>query len=287
MVKLVDSDIHTREVVSWKGLHLFHNQMSSCSQKVRIFLSLKGIDWTSHPIDVHGKENLSEYYMGINPRGLVPTLVHNGAVHIESNDILLYLEQYFPEPVLIPFADSQAVAALLRHEDDLHIALRTVSFRFMIRPALPPKSIAELASYAATGSGTVEGHPDSAKLREKAFWEQFLHGGISDPTTREAIHSFRAAFDDLENKLQTSDFIMGNSLTVVDVAWAVYVNRLVLCGYPLKRMHPALMHWYDQICVIPEFRAELVMSKAELSTILVNQVSLEQVALELAQIAGL
>jgi len=45
MVQLLDSDIKTREVLDWKGVHLIHYMGSSCSQKVRIFLNLKGIDW--------------------------------------------------------------------------------------------------------------------------------------------------------------------------------------------------------------------------------------------------
>lgn len=93
MVKLADSDITTREVLDWKGLHVFHFPFSSCSQKLRIFLSLKGAEWESHPIDLMTNENLSEWFLGINPRGLVPVLVHDGAVHIESNDILTYLEE--------------------------------------------------------------------------------------------------------------------------------------------------------------------------------------------------
>ena len=44
MVQLLDSDIKTREVLDWKGVHLIHYMGSSCSQKVRIFLNLKGID---------------------------------------------------------------------------------------------------------------------------------------------------------------------------------------------------------------------------------------------------
>ena len=32
------------------------------------------------------REHLDDYF-GINPNGLVPTLVDNGVVHIESNDI--------------------------------------------------------------------------------------------------------------------------------------------------------------------------------------------------------
>ena len=52
MVQLVDSDIKTREVLDWKGVHVLHFAGSSCSQKLRIFLNLKGIAWESHPIDL-------------------------------------------------------------------------------------------------------------------------------------------------------------------------------------------------------------------------------------------
>ena len=55
---------------------------------MRIFLALKGVDWESHEIDLMTNENLSDYYLGINPRGLLPSIVHDGDVHIESNDIL-------------------------------------------------------------------------------------------------------------------------------------------------------------------------------------------------------
>ena len=88
MVKLLDSDIATREVLEWQGLHLFHCQISSCSQKLRIFLALKGIDWESHPVELRTGENFQPYFLGINPRGLLPVLVLNGAVHIESTILL-------------------------------------------------------------------------------------------------------------------------------------------------------------------------------------------------------
>ena len=102
MVQLVDSDIKTREVLGWKGIHVLHASMSTCSKKLRIFLNLKGIPWQSHLLDLTKNENMSPWYLGINPRGLVPVLVDDGAVHIESNDIITYLEAKFPEPRLIP-----------------------------------------------------------------------------------------------------------------------------------------------------------------------------------------
>ncbi|MDA0239054.1 MAG: glutathione S-transferase N-terminal domain-containing protein, partial [Proteobacteria bacterium] len=115
MVKLADSDIQTREVLDWKGVHLFHFYGSSCSQKTRIFLNLKGIPWESHLIDMGNYENMGAWYLGINPRGLVPTLVIDGEVHIESNDIIALLDERFPAPKLIPAGRESEVDDLLRH----------------------------------------------------------------------------------------------------------------------------------------------------------------------------
>jgi len=95
MVQLVDTDIRTREVLAWQGVHVLHFMGSSCSQKLRIFLNLKKIPWQSHPIDLPSNENMQSWFLGINPRGLVPVLVHDGAVHIESNDIILISKKDF------------------------------------------------------------------------------------------------------------------------------------------------------------------------------------------------
>src|SRR6516165_5642128 len=180
MVQHVDGDIKTREVLGWKGVHVLHFMGSSCSQKLRVFLNLKGIPWQSHPIDLPAYENMQPWFLGINPRGLVPVLVDDGAVHIESNDIIQYLEQKFPAPKLIPAGHATEVAALLRHEDDLHLDLRTLSFRFVFAPPGPPKSGEALARYAANGSGTVQGVPDREKEIQIEFWQRAAKEGLSD-----------------------------------------------------------------------------------------------------------
>src|SRR5262249_49353180 len=147
----------------WKGVHVLHFVGSSCSQKLRVFLNLKGIPWESHHVDLPANENFRPWFLGINPRGLVPVLVHDGAVHIESNDIITYLEKTFPTPNLIPAGHEDEIAGLLRHEDDLHLDLRTLSFRFVFAPSGPPKPAEALRSYAANGSGTVRGQVDADK----------------------------------------------------------------------------------------------------------------------------
>ena len=76
------------EVLGWKGVHVLHFMGSSCSQKLRIFLNLKSIKWEAHLVDLSTNENFSPWFLGINPRGLVPVLGHHGRVHIENNDII-------------------------------------------------------------------------------------------------------------------------------------------------------------------------------------------------------
>ena len=186
MVKLADEDIKTREVLDWKGLHVFHFIFSSCSQKLRIFLALKGVDYESHEIDLMTNENLKDYFLGINPRGLLPAIVHDGDVHIESNDILTYMESVYPEPRLIPEGAEDKVAALLKHEDDLHLDLRALSFRFVFNPPHDPKSPEELKIYATTGSGTVNGQKDERVGVEIDFWETYADRGITDDVAQAA-----------------------------------------------------------------------------------------------------
>lgn len=81
-------------------LELYHYPESLCSQMVRIALAEKGLAWKSHPIFLEevtlNGDNLSAEYLAINPKGQVPTLVHNGKPVFESYDIIRYLDRLDP-----------------------------------------------------------------------------------------------------------------------------------------------------------------------------------------------
>ncbi len=275
MVQLIDSDIKTREVLGWKGVHVLHFAGSSCSQKLRIFLNLKGIPWESHLIDLPAHQNFQPWFLGINPRGLVPVLVHDGAVHIESNDIIQYLEKTFPEPRLIPAGHENEVAALLRHEDDLHLDLRTLSFRFVFAPPGPPKPQAALKSYAESGSGTVQGLKDRDKDIQIEFWQRAAREGFTDERARASAQKFCSEFDALDKRLAAQPYLMGDALSVLDIAWFIYAFRLSLAGYPLERLHPRVFAWKEKLLARPEFAKEIAGTRKP-----ATQVSrtLEQVA---------
>jgi glutathione S-transferase len=230
---------------------------SSCSQKLRIFLNLKGIPWESHPIDLPSNENFRPWFLGINPRGLVPVLVHDGAVHIESNDIITYLETTFPKPQLIPPGHENEVAALLKHEDDLHLDLRTLSFRFVFAPPGPPKSAEALQSNAANGSGTVQGLLDHEKETQIEYWQRAARDGFTDEQARASARKFRAEFDAIDKRLAQQPYLMGEALSVLDIAWLIYAHRLSLAGYPFERLHPHVFAWKERLSARPEFAKEI------------------------------
>jgi glutathione S-transferase len=259
MVRLADSEVRTREVLGWKGLHLFHHPISSCSQKVRIFLNIKGVKWESHIVDLAATANMDEWYLGINPRGLVPALVHDGEVHIESNDVLLHLERAFPQPCLLPDDQFGAIGKLLHHEDELHLDLRSLSLRFVFNPASNPKTPEVLDRYARSGSGLLNGARDLGKEEQMRFWRNYAREGVTDETVRLSVARFRAEFDELERRLAMQFFLMGDSLTVLDIAWFIYVNRLTVAGYPDARLHPRLHGWYSSLQARPEFAAEVAL----------------------------
>lgn len=256
MVMLSKNDIKTREVLDWKGVHLLHFAGSSCSQKTRIFLNLKGIEWTSHPINLVTNDAQKPWFLGINPRGLVPVLVHDGRVHIESNDILEYLEKSFPSPSLIPTDLSQQIHQGLKQEDELHLDIRAISMRFVFSQKLGHKKPQALKTYQID-SGTIQGKYDPHKQAEIQFWSNMAKHGITDEQILLAAQAFKSAYDRYENNLATSRYLLSDNITVLDIAWFIYTHRLKTAGYPFHTLHPRVNEWYLGLLARPEFQKEV------------------------------
>ena len=76
---------------------LYHNGPSTCSQKVRLILELKNLSYNSKEVNLLAGEQHAPEYVKLNPNHVVPTLVTKDAVLIESNLILEYLDDAYPE----------------------------------------------------------------------------------------------------------------------------------------------------------------------------------------------
>lgn len=83
-------------------MKLYDSEQAPNPRRVRIFMAEKGISCETEQLNIVLGENLSDDFLAVNPRGLLPTLVlDDGTVLDESVAICRYLEETHPEPPLM------------------------------------------------------------------------------------------------------------------------------------------------------------------------------------------
>ncbi|MBD2438436.1 glutathione S-transferase family protein [Nostoc sp. FACHB-110] len=90
------------------NLKLYFAKASTFSQRTRVVLLEKGIDFTPVEIDL---QNKPEGYTQISRYGKVPAIQHGDVEIYESAIINEYLEEVFPEPALLPQDPAQKAIA--------------------------------------------------------------------------------------------------------------------------------------------------------------------------------
>jgi glutathione S-transferase len=73
-------------------LELYHHGSSVCAAKVRFALAEKRLEWTSHYLDLLKGEQFTPEFLAINPKAVVPVLIHDDEIVRESTIICEYVE---------------------------------------------------------------------------------------------------------------------------------------------------------------------------------------------------
>jgi len=88
-------------------MKLYNFFRSGTSHRLRIALNLKGLTYEYVPVDLRTEQHLGADYKALNPQGLVPALIDDGRVLIQSPAIIEWLEERYPSPPLLPRALEQ------------------------------------------------------------------------------------------------------------------------------------------------------------------------------------
>jgi len=215
-----------KSVETLEGLHLYHGGISNCSMRVRMTLCEKGLDWTSHHLDLKKKENISDDYFGINPKGLVPTLIDNGIVHVESNDIIDYLDTTYPEPSLRTTDNEAELLEWLRLATSIHVpAVKPYVYATMIQKKVQ-KTAEEEKKYQALQTNKELKDFHSKHAGGKAF---------GDDDVASAKEILEECFSKLDYALEGRSWIMGEQFTLADISWIPLHFVLIGCGYPFEK----------------------------------------------------
>src|SRR6266446_3338886 len=84
------------------AMKLYGYFRSSAAFRVRIALNLKKLDYEIAAIHLRRNDQTKPDYLAVNPQGLVPALNDGGRTLIQSLAIIEYLDEFYPDPPLLP-----------------------------------------------------------------------------------------------------------------------------------------------------------------------------------------
>lgn len=230
-------------------IELYHADMSTCAQKVRFVLAEKKLDWTGHTLNLRTRDQHQPDYLKLNPNGVVPTLVDNGQVIIESTVICEYLDDAYPDIPLRP--DSPADRALMRRwtkwlDEVLHFYTGVLSGSIAFRHQHLARPADELAAY-------LDGIPDP---KRRARQREQIEKGMEAEQFIDAVGTFEDFLTRLEAQLSETRWMAGERYSLADIGYTPYVIRLFeLELAPWMANRPNILKWYEQIQARENFTA--------------------------------
>jgi glutathione S-transferase len=227
-------------------LVLYHSGLTTCSKQVRHCLREKGLVYESRYVNLLRFEHLSPDYLRLNPNGVVPTLVHDGHVVINSACINEYLDEAFPDPRLSPSDPKDR--ARMRYwtwtADDAHLQGARLTRNQRLRASVEEMSAADVAL-------VLERMPVPAR-RER--WQRQAMGGHSEAEMETALAHMRFVADQMERDLAArGPWLAGTTFSLADISMASLIHRtLELFPDMLSRAaYPCLNEWYGRLMARP------------------------------------
>jgi glutathione S-transferase len=233
-------------------LALYHNDMSLCAQKVRVCLAEKGLEWEDRHLVLRAGEHQQPWYLELNRRAVVPTLVDGDKVIPESNVILEYLDESYPEPALAPkdsFGRARMRLWTKQLDEDVHDASAAIlSFGIAFRH--------QYIERGELGKKMLEQIPNIFKRERR---RDVVANGTGSKHFIIAVERMVLLLDEMEEALAAHSWLTGDEYTLADVAFTPYLARLEhlnILGMIAGRHRVA--EWYRRCKARPSFREGIV-----------------------------
>jgi glutathione S-transferase len=230
-------------------LKLYHYWSSVCSQKVRLCLAEKGLDFESQHVNLFEFEHWDPAYVRLNPKGVVPTLVHDGRVIIESNVIIEYLEDQYPSVRLRPrepYEQALMRTWIYNSEEIAHANVNTASHnpRHAVRHKAKQHTREEMQAMAARCPNPV---------MAKRFLNRVEHG-VPEEVENQAYAALDYLLNQMEDALATRSWLAGKEYSLADIAMAPFINRIEVLKRPemvQAARRPRVADWWQRVRARP------------------------------------
>jgi glutathione S-transferase len=265
-------------------LKLFTAHNSICTQKVFLTLLEKDLPWTSEYIDLFNNEQYRPDYLRLNPKGVVPTLIHEERAIIESTLICEYLDETFPKRSLVPktpYGRAQMRRWSKHIDEGVFEATREISFSAMFRDKMKGMSVEQ-----REGRYRNVGDP-GRRARMISTYEQ----GCDSPFVEQGIFAFEKMFGEMEEALMDGrTWLVGQEFSLGDVNVMPFAARLdylnILDVWIEKR--PFVTAWWQRAKARPSYLGAIakLLNDGQIQTMATSGLRIKsQIAAKHAEVA--
>lgn len=240
-------------------LELYHHGSSVCAAKVRWGMVEKELDFQSHYVDILKGEQFAPEYLKLNPKGVVPTIVHDGEAVRESTVILEYLDLAFPEKRLTPSDPLEYARTRYwtkRLDEHMHAACGTLTFAGAHRHILRKNMSAQALEEFLAGTPS-----DSVTKSWAARKRQLVAQGFQAPGVAERVRDYDGCLGQMNEDLKRSAWLAGEQFGLADISLTPYVNRVAMMGMSgwwENGRYPHLQDWWRRIQAWPSFKPSIL-----------------------------
>lgn len=216
---------------------------STCCCKVHLTALEKGQEVQETEVSVQKHENLTPEYIEMNRDGMVPTVLTDGMVFVESSVIMRYLDRRYPEPPLTPSdpLDAMRMDLLMKDLDEkFHNAIAFLSFS--------EGSRGEDRQLTETAKVRLKSFDKVPEPQRRAWRRRSIEQDLSSDEGRNACGVLETMIKDIDAALEHGPFLAGAYYSLADAALTPYVHRLWVLGCePLWAERPRVDDWYWRI----------------------------------------
>jgi glutathione S-transferase len=230
-------------------LELYHAGMTTCSRKARLGLKEKGVPYKSHYVNLGKFEHHTPEYLKINPNGIVPTLVHDGKIVIESGVINEYIDDVFPDQNLLRPADPHARA-------QMRVFCKMADEYALPATRVPTWTRTKQAQLKAMSDAEFDRVIKETPLVDHQLKMKALKaGGFTDKEFEESSGRMQYIYDRCEAGLANGPWLVGKQFTLADIALLPYVDAFRTPRPELMQSHPRVKEWFERCMARPAVKA--------------------------------
>jgi len=224
----------------------------------KAFLTLleKNVDFVRREVQFLEFEQHSPEYLKVNPKGQVPTLIHNNRVITESTPMGEYIDEAFPGPSLIP-ADPLARWRMRCWSHYLDIdfgpALSMIAWSRFIGPMM-----------RAHHPDKVQAFIDSVPTPErKIAWQTAIRGTFTDDQLSESARRLERGARKVETALTGRPWLAGASYSLADINLLNFFGSMptFLPQVVNATVSPRTMAWLQKMAERPAVKRMRAESK--------------------------